>query len=206
MRRTGCPAIAGNCEEQLGAGAVDCGCGFDAGTTCSLLSVGWFGYASAHVGDAQRAWMRALPQRIVFRHLGRRYAVIHGGADAVNSFLWPDVPDAVLQAQIELLEGQVGPVDTVLCGHSGLSFIRSLGDRLWINAGVIGLPENDGRSDTRYALLAPEPRICRLSYDAASARAAMAAVGLTQGYEVALTDGIWPSQDILPASLRRAAN
>ena len=37
------------------------------------------------------------------------------------------------------------------------------------------------------------------------AAAAMRAVGLTQGYERALASGWWPSEEVLPADLRRAA-
>lgn len=32
------PLIAGSCEENLAAGALDCGCGFEEGTACDLLS------------------------------------------------------------------------------------------------------------------------------------------------------------------------
>ena len=41
--------------------------------------------------------------------------------------------------------------DGVVCGHSGIPFCRLLegdkrgrGARLWLNAGVIGMPANDG--------------------------------------------------------------
>ena len=39
-----CVGIAGNCERQVVDGAEDCGCGFEDGTACDLLSRGWYGY------------------------------------------------------------------------------------------------------------------------------------------------------------------
>ena len=202
VRALGCAVVAGNCERQLAEGAGDCGCGYEEGTTCSRLSRGWYAHAEAQVSEDQRRWMAGLPDWIAFRHAGRRWVVIHGGADRINRFVWPDASDAELGAQIGLVEAEFGPVDGVICGHSGLSFVQQVGGHIWLNAGVIGLPENDGASATRYALLDPEPRIARLDYDADAARAAMEGAGLVQGYHATLTTGYWPSEDILPPGLR----
>ena len=35
------PVLAGNCEVQLSQDAQDCCCGFEEGTECSILSLGW---------------------------------------------------------------------------------------------------------------------------------------------------------------------
>ncbi|WP_425070852.1 metallophosphoesterase family protein [Sagittula sp. S175] len=40
VRDWGCHVLAGNCERQLAENAEDCGCGFDEGSTCDVLSVG----------------------------------------------------------------------------------------------------------------------------------------------------------------------
>ncbi|MEM7741923.1 MAG: metallophosphoesterase, partial [Pseudomonadota bacterium] len=76
---TGC-VVAGNCEKQLAAGAADCGCGFEYGTACDLLSRGWYPYAAARISPDQQGAMAACPDMAVFTHAGRRVAVIHGGA------------------------------------------------------------------------------------------------------------------------------
>jgi len=83
IRALGCPVIAGNCEDSLGEGAADCGCGFEEGATCDRLSMEWFNHASGEVSEASRDWMRGLPRRALFSHAGKRYAVIHGGAEQV---------------------------------------------------------------------------------------------------------------------------
>lgn len=204
LRRRGGAVIAGNCERQLAAGARDCGCGFADGTACDLLSRGWFAHADGAVGEDARAWMAALPDVIRFSQGERRYAVIHGGVHDISRFIWPDSPDAVFAEELDALRRMVGPIEGVIAGHSGIAFQRRVAGVHWINAGVIGMPPHDGRPQTRFAVLTDGQAVVhRLDYDWQGARAAMEAAGLTQGYHDALASGYWPSEDVLPASLRR---
>lgn len=205
MQTRAIPCIAGNCEKQLASGAADCGCGFDAGTTCDRLSAGWFAHADKACGPALREWMGQLPDIAVFTHAGRRVAVIHGGVTDIARFVWPTSPEAVFAEEIEALRAVVGAVDLVIAGHSGVPFLRRIGAVTWLNPGAIGMPPHDGRADTSYAVLEADgtPDIRRLSYDHTAAALAMEAAGLTQGYHQALRDGWWPSEDVLPEALRR---
>ena len=85
MRALGCPVLSGNCEVQLAQGADDCGCGFEDGSTCSALSARWYAHAQNQVSLESKVWMGELPDRIVFTHEGKRYAVVHGGASNIAS-------------------------------------------------------------------------------------------------------------------------
>lgn len=205
LRDWGCHVVAGNCEKQLAAGAMDCGCGFEAGSTCDLLSAGWYAHADKHVSAEARAWMGGLPDMAVFTHEGARHAVIHGGLSDISRFLWPVSPDAELQEEIALIEAATGPVDRVLAGHCGMAFTRQIGAVEWVNAGVIGMPPNQGRVETGYAILDQGVTLHDLAYDHTAAHGAMVAAGLTQGYHDALLSGYWPSEDVLPSSLRRVS-
>lgn len=197
------PVVKGNCEEQLANSAQDCGCGFEDGSTCSVLSRGWFAHADQQVSTGQRQWMGTRPDRIVFSQAGRRFVVIHGGASAINTFLWSSDGDAMFREEIALLRAQVGSFDAVLCGHSGIAFKRKIDGIDWINAGVIGMPENDGNSETRYVVLKNgRAEIKALHYDHKTAADAMVKAGLIQGYNSALQNGYWPSEDVLPETLR----
>ena len=202
VREAGMPVVAGNCERQLGAGAADCGCGFDEGSACDLASASWYGHAMRMLGRDACDWMAGLPDAVTFRHAGKRYAVIHGGISDIARFLWPVSPEAAFAEEIALLPGTV---ERVIAGHCGLPFLRRVGRVEWINAGVIGMPPHDGGTQTRFAVLsaAGEVRIERLDYDPGPSVAAMQAAGLVQGYESALLSGWWPSEDILPPQLRR---
>ena len=196
--------VAGNCEKQLAANAMDCGCGFEDGTACDLLSAGWYGFADKHVTDGARAWMKDVPDIVTFHHAGRRFAVIHGGVTDISRFIWSSCGDSIFKREINILEGLVGPIDLIISGHSGIAFERRIGDHLWINAGVIGMPANNEQQSTQYVtLIDGVATICDLNYDVTGAFSAMETAGLTQGYHTALTSGIWPSQDVLPPELRR---
>ena len=62
VRRAGIRVVMGNCEEQLAADAVDCGCGFAPGSECDRLSAAWFAHARLALDRADREWMGTLPR------------------------------------------------------------------------------------------------------------------------------------------------
>ncbi len=195
--------IAGNCEENLAEGALDCGCGFAEGTACDLLSRAWYAHADRQVAAAHRAWMSGLPQRLMVRLPdGRRLAVLHGGASDISRFIFASTPPAELAAQIAATG-----CDGVIAGHCGIPFARQVGSGIWINAGAIGMPADDGTPRIWFALLTPgeaglSVEILPLDYDHAAAAAAMRMAGLPEGYAAALGSGIWPSCDVLPPAER----
>ncbi len=206
VRAEGGAVLAGNCETQLAEGADTCGCGFEDGTTCDRLSAAWYAFADAQIGAEDRAWMAALPDVLTFTHQGQRAAVIHGGVTDVARFLFETSPEAAFAQEVSALRAAVGAVDLVIAGHSGMPFVREVEGLRWINAGAIGMPPNDGEPQTRFAVLADGAvTFHKLSYDIASAHADMLNAGLTQGYHNALRSGWWPSEDVLPADLRRGA-
>lgn len=199
----GCAAIRGNCESQLLDGAAECGCGFEDGSACDVASKTWFAHASRQIGDRAQALFGDWADWLAFTHGGKRYAVIHGGVQDAARFIWPCDADDVFRAEFAALEAQIGPVDGVICGHSGVPFERVVDGRRWINAGVIGMPPHDGRPATRYGVLSDDGvRFHALSYDHEGAAQAMEAAGLVQGYETGLRRGVWPSEDVLPLALR----
>lgn len=204
VRDSGGAVVAGNCEKQLAAGAADCGCGFVSGSACDLLAKDWYAYASASLNAEARDWLGARPDRIVLRHAGKRYVVIHGGAGDIARFLWPITHEDDFWHEISILQEEVGAIEGVIAGHSGIPFSRSIDGIRWINGGCIGLPPHDGQPQTSFAVLENgEVRIERLDYDVAAAAEAMAKAGLTQGYDIALKTGFWPSEEVLPKAMRR---
>lgn len=204
IREWGVAVIAGNCEESLGRSADDCGCGFEAGSTCSTLSVQWYRYADRNLSSDNRAWMRSLPGHITFLLGGRSFRVVHGSISRVNRFVFASTP-----VETKLSELALSGADVVVSGHSGIPFGQRIDDhRAWLNAGVIGLPANDGTPDGWYLFLtADDDGVTaswhRLRYDATSAAAAMRVQGLDNSYAATLLDGLWPSEDVLPEEERR---
>lgn len=204
IRAAGIATVMGNCEEQLAADAVDCGCGFAPGSACDRLSAAWFAHARKALDDDAKRWMGALPRRIDLAIGGRRFAVVHGAPSRINRFLFASDPDAMLADEIATTG-----TDGVIAGHCGLGFTRRIGPALWHNAGAIGMPANDGTSRGWYSIITPvasdvQIDLHPLDYDHRSAAAAMRRAGLPEDYAGALETGIWPSLDILPMPERAA--
>ena len=70
IREWGVHVVKGNCEASLAADALDCGCGFEEGTNCSLLSVDWYRFASSQVSTEQHQCLQHLPPRTTLRRAG----------------------------------------------------------------------------------------------------------------------------------------
>ncbi|MFM8614584.1 MAG: radical SAM protein, partial [Alphaproteobacteria bacterium] len=97
--------------------------------------------------------------------------------------------------------------DGLIAGHCGIPFACQVGSGIWINAGAIGMPADDGTPRIWFAVLTLGEaglgvEILPLEYDHAAAAAAMRAAGLPEGYAAALGSGIWPSCDVLPPAER----
>lgn len=205
VRDAGIQMVMGNCDEQLAVDAADCACGYPAGGTCERLASAWFPYASGEVGPGARAWLATLPRRIDVVLGGARLAIIHGSVSTINQFVFASTPTDVKERELDL----AGAVDGVIGGHCGVPFTQPIANRLWHNAGVVGMPANDGTPRVWFSLLTPVEDGLRiehrpLSYDHAKAAAKMRRARLPAEYALALSTGIWPSCDVLPARERQA--
>ncbi len=210
IRDWGVVCVAGNCEKQLAIGAADCGCGFEEGTVCDALSARWFAHASSQITSEDREWMGHCPDIVVFQHSGQTCAVIHGGVTDIARFIWPVSDENVFEHEIHALKAVLAKhgldkVDRIYAGHCGIPFERKIGDLHWINAGVIGMPPHHGGADTRYVLVNKDgdSDIKSMQYPSDKTSAKMILYGLKQGYEKSLQTGFWPSEDVLPQTMRQ---
>lgn len=202
IRDAGIHVVMGNCEESLAAGRGDCGCGFAAGSACDALSTAWYRHATATINDTHRAWMAGLPRRIDLAIANRRLAVVHGGVTSINRFVFASTYDDDKRAEIA-----AAGADGVIGGHCGLPFTQMLGDRLWHNPGVIGMPANDATSRTWFSVITPHSDSLAiehlpLAYDHPTTARKMRAAALPEEYAAALGSGHWPSLDVLPEAER----
>lgn len=201
VRDWGIHVVMGNCEESLAFNEADCGCGFDAGSRCSALALTWYRYADGRIDDARRHWMQSLPRAVEFRISNRRFRVLHGSLSSINEFVF-----ASSDRDAKLVQLRQAGVDAIIGGHSGIPFGQRIGDRYWLNAGVIGMPANDGTSQAWYLLIEPASGgpVCswhRLDYDFRASRDSTIAAGMEE-YGESLASGLWPSMDVLPDAER----
>jgi len=200
---SGIQVVMGNCEESLSAEKDDCGCGFEAGTQCEVLSVQWFDFASGQITNDHRRWMAALPRQVMVELGGRKMLSTHASTSSLNEFIFASSPSKNKLAQ--MIEADV---DGIISGHSGIAFAQIISDKLWLNAGAIGMPANDGTPRVWFAILETrgddiDVQIRSLSYDPTPSIKAMVERGLASGYRDCLTTGLWPSMDVLPGQERK---
>ncbi|NQU57269.1 MAG: metallophosphoesterase [Rhodospirillales bacterium] len=200
IRSAGIHVVMGNCEESLGFDLQDCGCGFDEGSDCDVLSQQWFAHASTALDDDAKKWMACLPRGLTFTMNARRMAVIHGSADEIGRFIFRSTPAVDKHRDINALG-----VDGVIGGHCGLPFSDDVDGRIWHNPGVIGMPANDATPRTWFSVLkagAGGIDFTRhpLAYDHLEAAKRMRQANLPEPYMQALQSGLWPNMDVLPAA------
>ena len=198
IRLSGVNTIMGNCEEALANDFDTCGCGFEEGTVCNLLSDQWFRFCRETVNQETKSWMGTLPKQLELEIGAMHFLVCHATPGSINRFIFPSTFD-----QNHFDVSQNGPFDGYIVGHSGIPFVREQADRLWVNSGAAGMPANDGTPRVWFATLqtfngalsvTTEP----LTYDHNIAMDVMESKGLVNGYQDCLETGIWPSHDVLP--------
>jgi len=202
IRDWGVHCLMGNCEESFSTDAEDCGCGFEAGTSCDLLSAQWFQHANQQLGQSDRQWFASLPRKIIFSAKGKSCEVVHGSVSSINQFLFSSTDNAIFQEQLAMTEA-----DIIIGGHCGIPFNKTFDTngkkRAWHNAGAIGMPANDGRQQTWFSLMQLSNNELAIShqalkYDNEGAYADMQSADMNNGYAKALISGLWPSMDVLP--------
>ena len=191
--------IAGNVEIQLREDADECGCDFSDGSRCDLFSRNWFSYAKKHTTEAALKWMHTLPDFIQFRYNGKNCIVLHGSFFETSGYIFQSNPWAEKERNL-IATG----ADIILAGHSGLPFIQVQEAQSWLNAGVIGMPANDGNSHVWFATIRSEGSnkingtLHSLRYDYQLASRLMNEAQLPQQYASTLITGIWDNCEILP--------
>lgn len=205
IRALGIRFIRGNCEEQVGADAQDCGCGFAPGGSCDRASAAWYAHALRELDDEARAFLGAAPRHLFLDLNGRRLAVVHGSAAVTNRFVFAATPFAAKAMDLDALG-----VDGIVAGHCGLPFTQVEKGRFWHNPGALGMPANDGTPRVWFSVLRAgavpgviEIEHAALSYDCTGAAQAMRAAGLPVDYADTLETGLWPNCDILPKAERK---
>lgn len=200
VQEWGIQSIAGNVEIQLRERQDNCGCDFRDESRCDIFSRKWYNYAQQHVSEASLQWMKSLPDFLQFTYLGKSAMVVHGSYFETADFIFKSTPWQIKQKNFEQTAA-----DIILSGHCGLPFAEVQQDKLWLNAGVIGMPANDGDARTWYAVIEPDVEdnvmytFGRLPYDNSTASKLMNEHNLPVQYAKTLLDGIWDNCEILPA-------
>ena len=204
LRQSDAVTIQGNYDAAVAGGAADCGCGYTDPRDNYFARLS-YAYTLSHTSTEHRRWLGALPPSLQLR-LGPLTAhLCHGSPRAVSEFLWESTtPDGMLGAMLE-----AAGADVLVCTHSGLKWHRALGERRHaVNVGVIGRPENDGRTNVWYAVLTAgadglEVEPVPVAYDHEALAREMEAEGLPPEFVETVRTGWWTTcLEVLPAKER----
>jgi predicted phosphodiesterase len=197
IKNWGIQCIAGNVELNLVNDIDDCGCNFNEGSRCDTFSRQWYPYLKSQLENSDLNWLATLPEFLSFTYANKNIAVVHGSYFNTSEFIFKSTPWDVKAKNFEALNA-----DVILAGHCGIPFAHQKEDKLWLNAGVIGMPANDGTPLVWYTILNEATQfnfeIKSLVYDFKKASEMMNNKPLPQTYKETLNTGIWDNCEILP--------
>jgi predicted phosphodiesterase len=199
LQEWGIHTIAGNVELQLRNNEDSCGCDFTTGGRCDLFSKNWYSYTRSKMTGSAIDWLHTLPHHIKFEYYGQKLTVLHGSWANTSEYIFESTPWEVKQKSLDESGSQI-----IVAGHSGIPFSTIKDSYYWLNAGVIGMPANDGEATVWFMTLENNneellPRFHQLKYDNVTTSNLMKANGLPPSYAQTLLTGLWDNCEILPA-------
>ena len=206
VRALAIPAIQGNYEESLAAGAEDCHCGYTDPRDNHFAALS-YGYTAAKTAPEHKRWMAELPQHARLTIGGKRLLACHGSPRQINEFLWRSTtPEAFTKRLLREHDA-----DTIVCTHTGIHWSRwtAPGQGI-VNTGALGRPANDGRTNVWFTLLEADgaglqETFVPVDYDHAALAREMRSEGLPNEFIETIETGWWTTcLEILPAKERGA--
>lgn len=203
VQNWGIHCIKGNVEENIISGSDDCGCNYVEGGRCEMFSRSWFPFAKSKVTSQNMRFLEAMPNRIDFTYAGQKVSMIHGSESYISEFIFRSTPWKIKQINFEALKA-----DVILAGHCGIPFAERNDGKTWLNAGVIGMPANDGTPFVWYLILDDSDGFSyefgRFEYDNFEANQLMMENSLPWSYAETLMTGVWDNTEILPEAETKA--
>jgi len=208
--------VQGNYDNSIGNDLHDCQCGYTDPRDNWFAQIS-YNYTYANTSIQNRQWMRALPSEIRFDVDGVRFLLCHGSPRKTNEFLWESTTSTHF---LERLFDNA-KADVVLGTHSGIHWQRRLKDeRLFVNVGVLGRPENNGKTNVWYTIIdtdrADNGNVTRstpsavviefipLFYDHERLAAEMRSEDLPDEFSKTILEGWWTTcLEVLPGKERR---
>ena len=201
--------VQGNYDDSIGNELNDCQCGYTDPIDNYFAQIS-YDYTLSNTSNENKAWLRGLPTALRLEVNGKRILLCHGSPRRTNEFLWES---STSTAFLERLCNE-HESDIIVGTHSGIHWYRQLSNhRHYVNAGVLGRPENDGTTDVWYAMLTlPENSragevaidFVPVHYDHARLAKEMQQEGLPEEFAKTIMTGWWTTcLEILPSKERR---
>jgi predicted phosphodiesterase len=196
--------IQGNYDNSIGNNLADCQCGYTDPRDNYFAHIS-YQYTFNNTNPIHRAWMRQLPMQRRLTLGSLRLLLCHGSPRRMNEFLWESTTSTHFLTHL----AQTHDTDVLLATHTGIKWHRPLGgSRHFINVGVLGRPENDGRPYVWYTLLEAGLELSvdfvSVEYDYNCLAREMRAEKLPEEFVETVLTGWWTTcLEILPSKERR---
>ena len=188
IRDAGVAGVAGNYDSTVAAGYKHCGCSYEDAEQ-ERLSHESYAWTRAHVSDATRRQLGALPFRLDIRvggaHLGGATMVLVHGTPTLNTVYWTaDRSDEFATSMADVAGMRSG--DLIAFGHTHVPWYRCIEGMHFVNTGSVGRPK-DGDPRAGYAIVefrddAVRVELVRVEYDIERAAAGILASGLPAAF------------------------
>ena len=206
LDRHGVACVQGNYDHSVGHALDDCRCGYTDPRDNHFAQIS-YDYTLANTSDENRRYLRSLPSEIRLSLGPLKVLLCHGSPRKTNEFLWESTtPTHFLEHLARRHE-----CDVIVATHTGIKWQRRLAGGKWfINAGALGRPENDGRTNVWYALLEVDRsgqlrcEFVPIRYDHQRLGHEMQEEGLPEEFVETILTGWWTTcLEVLPAKERR---
>lgn len=203
LHEHGVECIQGNYDNSIGNELPDCQCGYTDPRDNHFARLS-YAYTFENTSPANRAWMRHLPMQRRLQLGAYRVLMCHGSPRRMNEFLWESTTSTHFLDHLAAMHN----ADVILTTHTGIKWQRELRDgRRFVNVGVLGRPENDGRTNVWYAILEARPKLSvefvPVVYDHERLARAMRDERLPEEFVETVRTGWWTTcLEVLPAKER----
>ena len=196
----GIRVIAGNVEININEGLDNCGCNFVEGGRCDLFSKDWYPYILDNISESSKSYLKNLPHFIKFNFSNKSFFVLHGGLENPAEYIFKSGKDDLKESILSKTQS-----DFIIAGHCGIPFHQKLSNGFWYNAGVIGLPANDGKPHVWHlSIKSKNDQIIlnhkSFNYDHRLSAKLIIEKNLPESYAKTINNGIWDNCEILPPS------
>ena len=149
LREHGISVVRGNYDDSIARGLDDCQCGYTDPRDNHYARLS-YQYTFRNTSEDNRRWMDTFPAEVRFRLGALEVLACHGSPRQANEFLWESATPTHFLAKLADDYG----ADVIIGTHTGIHWMRTWGQgRAYVNAGALGRPANDGRTDVWYAML-----------------------------------------------------
>lgn len=117
-------------------------------------------WAALALGEAERAWLAALPRMLRLEIEGIEVCVVHGSPLADTDYIYPSLTPQALAAKLGWSRPRV-----LVCGHSHVPFTKEISGVRVVNCGSVGQPiDGDPRGALALCDIADAGRVrCRIA-------------------------------------------